>query len=583
MAFPDSFVEEVRRAADIVRVISDHVPLRRAGTSWKGLCPFHKEKTPSFNVRSEPPVFHCFGCGEGGDVFKFLMLVERVSFPEAVTTLARRAGIAVPEDRVEAGPDRRQREELLALLEAAAEHYQKTFWTAAGARAREYLLGRGFRKDTLERIRAGAARDSWDDLLGALRRRFSTAALVTAGLVLERQDKSGHYDRFRGRVVFPILNEGGKVVGFGARSLDGSEPKYLNSPESPVYHKSRTLYGLSWARDAVRKEGRIVLMEGYLDVARALEAGVGEAVASCGTALTASHARLIRRFTESVFVNFDQDAAGQNAARKSLEALLDEGLAVRVVELPAGEDPDSYLKTAGADAYRNQLAGAPVYMEWLIRRALSEQPVSTPAGKAAYLKALLPALTRIESAVERAAWLPVIADRGGLDERATRVELRKALGARGGSTEIGPVAPPPARRELRPAERWLLSFLARGAEGLTEALEELQEEDFRELPSAMALRAARNLYLHGQAVTAASLEAALSAEAEEERRMLREAALEEPPTSAARPIDCVWALRRLVMERRLKQIQRDLAGAEGSALEALLEEKLTLRRQMANL
>src|SRR6185295_1176124 len=198
MAFPDSFVEEVRRTADIVRYISEQVSLRKMGTSWKGLCPFHQEKTPSFNVRQEPPLFHCFGCGEGGDVFKFVMLHERVGFPEAIETVARRFGVPIPENRFEAGgADRKERDQLLALLEAAAEHFTRNFWGGPGTRAREYLLGRGFRKETLEKIRAGAAADSWSDLLDALRRRFPIAAIVKAGLVLEKQNGGGHYDRFR--------------------------------------------------------------------------------------------------------------------------------------------------------------------------------------------------------------------------------------------------------------------------------------------------------------------------------------------------------------------------------------------------
>src|SRR6185436_18563438 len=240
-----------------------------------------------------------------------------------------------------------------------AQHFAHNFWTAPGTRAREYLLGRGFKKETLERIRAGASPDSWDDLLGAMRKKFAPPLLLQAGLILERQDKSGHYDRFRNRAIFPILNEGGKVVAFGARALDGSEPKYLNSPETPVYQKGRTLYGLSWAKDAVRREGRIVLMEGYLDVARAIESGIEEAVATCGTALTPGHGRLLHRFAEKVALNFDQDDAGQKAARKSFDVLLEEGLRVSVVELPEGHDPDSFVKAAGGDAYRERLAEAP--------------------------------------------------------------------------------------------------------------------------------------------------------------------------------------------------------------------------------
>jgi DNA primase len=585
MAFPDGFVEEVRGAADIVRVISEHVPLKKMGTSWKGLCPFHQEKTPSFNVRSEPAVFHCFGCGEGGDVFKFVMLHERVSFPEAAESLARRFGVAVPErqGRFEPGPDRKEREETLALMEAAAEHFARNLWTAPGTRAREYLLGRGFKKETLERIRAGAARDAWDDLLGALRGRFSPKALLAAGLVLERQGKEGHYDRFRNRATFPILNESGKVVAFGARSLDGSEPKYLNSPETAVYQKGRTLYGLSWAREATRHAGRIVLMEGYLDVARGLEAGVEEVVATCGTALTAGHGRLLHRFTERVVLNFDQDEAGQKAARKSFEVLLDEGLRVQVVELPPGHDPDTYLKAEGTEAYRTRLEEAPEAMEWLIRRAAEETKPQTPAGKAAFLNALLPTLVRIESAVERAAWIPRIVERGGLDEAATRQELRRALQTRGPVSvrEIAGSAPPTAPRPpLLTAERLLLAMLAHGAEDADEALGEISETDFASLRSAPVLRAAKGLYLRGVKVVAAELSAAVEDD-EESRRLVSEIAVEALPEKLPSALDCVRELRHQTLRKRLAELQKKLDA--GPADDQLLKEKNEIRREIASL
>jgi DNA primase len=580
MAFPDGFVDEVRRAADIVRVISEHVALRKLGASWKGLCPFHQEKTPSFNVRAEPPVFHCFGCGEGGDVFKFVMLYERLSFPEAVESLARRSGLRVPEGRFEPGEGRKEREETLALLEAAARHYEHNLWTAPGTKAREYLLGRGFKRETLERIRAGAAREGWDDVLGALRGRFAPRALLAAGLVAERQDKSGHYDRFRNRAVFPILDETGKVVAFGARSLDGSEPKYLNSPETAVYQKSRTLYGLSWAKEAARRERRLLLMEGYLDVARALEAGFDAAVATCGTALTPAHARLLHRFAPGVAVSFDQDAAGQKAARKSLELLLDEGLEVRVVELPLGHDPDSCLKAEGPEAYRRRLEAAPDAMEWLVRRAAEEHDLGRPAGKASFLAALLPALVRLDSAVERSAWLERIAERGGLDPAAAREELRRAQSGRPPQAP-GPQTPAPTPPALSPAERWLLAFLARGAEGNEEALGALSEADLDQLPSAELLRAAKALWRRGEAVSAGSLHAA--ATSEESRRLLSQLAVEGAPEAGLTPLDCVKELKCQPLRARMAEIQKGLKGATGDALQALLEEKTRLVRQMASL
>jgi len=585
MAFPDSFVEEVRRVADIVRVISEHVALKKMGTSWKGLCPFHQEKTPSFNVRQEPAVFHCFGCGEGGDVFKFLMLRERMSFPEAIETLARRFGVPIPEGRVEPGPDRKEREELLALMEAAAQHFTRTFWTAGGTAAREYLLGRGFRKETLEKIRAGAARDAWDDLLGALRGRFSPSMLLTAGLVLERQGKEGHYDRFRNRAVFPILNESGKVVAFGARSLDGSEPKYLNSPETPFYSKSRVLYGMSWARDAVVREKRAVLMEGYLDVARALEAGIQEAVATCGTALTGSHARLIKRFAETAVLNFDQDEAGQKAARKSLEVLLEEGVRVRIVELPEGHDPDTYLKAEGAEAYRKRLDEAPEAVEWLMRRALARHAVTTPAGKAAFFADVLPALVRTGNAVERQAWLARVVERGGLDPSGAREELRRAVAGRQGKTSAVAEAAartvrPAKAATLLPAERWLLALVAQGAPGVEDALKELEGRDIAGLRSEPLLRAAQAVALREDRVTLPAVVAELD---EEARRLMSQIAVEGAPSEALSAEECVRVLRRQPLEARMAEIQKSLAGASGEAEDALLAEKIRIRRQMAEL
>ena len=583
MAFPDSFLDEVRRSADIVRLISDHVSLKKMGASWKGLCPFHDEKTPSFNVRQEPPLFHCFGCGEGGDVFKFVMLRERASFPEAIEIVARRFGVPVPERSFEPGPERKEKEELLAVMEAAAQHFAKNLWTAPGARAREYLLGRGFAKETLERVRAGAAADSWSDLLDGLKRTFSPAVLHKAGMVLERQGKDGHYDRFRNRAVFPIVNESGKVVAFGARSLDGSEPKYLNSPETPVYQKSRTLYGLFWAKDAVRREGRVVLMEGYLDVARAIEGGVGEAVATCGTALTAGHARLLRRFSEKAVVNFDQDAAGQKAAERSLELLAAEGLDVKVVELPAGDDPDTFIKARGGEAYRERLNGALPWMEWLIRKAAADNDTGAPRGKAAFLEALLPSLARIGSAVERSAWLQAAIERGRLDPQAARLELRKALGGAKGVSIPAPSAPPRAekRATLLPAEKWLLALLFREAPGSDEALRELEDVELDSLASAEVLKAAKALLLRGERVSAARLQDALNGEP---ARMVTELAVTDAPTGDATPLGCVVEIKCRPLEARIDAIGEELKRtADDAEQSALLQEQIALKRRVQDL
>jgi DNA primase len=585
MAFPDGFIDDVRRTADIVRVIQDHVGLRKMGNSWKGLCPFHKEKTPSFNVRQDPPVFHCFGCGEGGDVFRFVMMFERASFPEAVRSVAARFGIPVPEETRTPDPLRGEREEILAALEAAAAHYSQILWGPGGTAAREYLQGRGFDRPTLEKVRAGAARDAWGDLTDVLQRRFSLALLVKAGLTMERQSGKGGYDRFRNRAVFSIVGDQSKVVGFGARSLDGSEPKYLNSPEGPVYQKSRTLYGLHWAKEAIRQNKRAILMEGYLDVARALQCGVEEVVATCGTALTQGHAKLLRRFTETLYVNFDQDDAGQRAAQKSIDVLLDEGLQIHVVQLPAGHDPDTYLKEFGADAYRERIAEAPSYVQWLIDRSAKANDISTPQGKGAYLNALLPVLARIENAVERAAWLPAVVERGRLDGRAAQEELRRALAARETKAPERALEPPVRSGKTPkslPAERLLLVQLLGGREGAGSALEAMEDEDLTGFALGDILRLARRLHLGGTPPTHAALQEAL--EDEGQRRLLREIAMAAPQVGDQNPGECVKALKRVAVERRLADIQRRLEGGPEAKLEALLlQEKQSLQKRLRTL
>jgi DNA primase len=508
------------------------------------------------------------------------MLFERMSFPEAVEGVARRFGVPVPERNYDAGPERKEREQLLELMGAAAEHFRKNLWSGPGTKAREYLLGRGFEKATLERIDAGAAAESWSDLLETLKPRFPVRLLVAAGLVLEKEGR--HYDRFRNRAVFPIRNESGRVVAFGARCLDGSEPKYLNSPESLVYQKGRVLYGLSWAKEALRREGHVLLMEGYLDVARALEAGIGQAAATCGTALTGGHAQLLRRFTGTVLLNFDGDEAGERATERGADVLLEAGLKVRVVQLPDGHDPDSYIKALGPQAYRARLEEAPPYMEWLIKRAQARNDVATPEGKGAYFAGLLPHLARVESPVERSAWLRVVAQRGGLDATAAAEELRRSLrGAPTPRKDPVPAKPTEKVRRVLPAERYLLALLLEGADGAGDAARELEEDDVRGLGTADAFRAAWRLAAQGDRVTMASLEDEVTDE--ELRRLLREIAMAGSPESGISAKDCVRELKRRPLEARMDEIQQSLRTASGDSALALLTEKLEIGRMLAGL
>jgi DNA primase len=425
--FPAEFIEELRQAADIVHYIGEHVVLRKEGASWKGRCPFHHDAGPSFAVRARPPMFHCFGCGKAGDVFRFAMLHMRLTFPEAVASVARHTGMAMPQSTV---PDMASpaRQSVLEVLEAAARHFRSNLGSARGAGVRDYLLSRGLTVATLEAIAAGAAPGAWDDLVSALAPRFGTRALVEAGLAIPPRAPRGRpCDRFRNRAVFPLHDALQRVVAFGARAIDDTVPKYLNSPASPVYQKGRLLYGLPWGVEAARAAGRVVLVEGYLDAAAALQAGVAESLALCGTALTEPQARLLQQTAPRVLLCLDHDPPGTDAARRAMPLLLGESLDTRVVALPAGHDPDSFVRAEGAGAFRDLLDHALPALDWLIRTSAQAHDLATPGGKAAFFAALVPCLARVQDAVERSAWVRVAAIEGGLDEGAAREQLAHAM------------------------------------------------------------------------------------------------------------------------------------------------------------
>jgi DNA primase len=366
-------IRAIRERASLVEVISDVVALRRRGTRAVGLCPFHPEKTPSFNVSEQDGFYHCFGCGEGGDVFTFVMKTQAASFPEAVRMVAERFGLPVPEEAAGSAP---RNEPLVAVSEVAAAFFRGALRGTTGARARAYLAERGVRPETVERFGLGYAPGGGDALTHHLRAQaFSLDDAVAAGLVMRRAG-GGFLDRFRDRVMFPITDLRGRVVAFGGRVLPGTPvtgdppPKYLNSPESPLFHKGRTVYGLGLARDAIRQSGRVVLVEGYLDVIALAQAGIGEVTAPLGTALTIEQLGVLSRFTERVIACFDGDAAGRKAAARSFPVFIDAGLWGRGVFLPEGDDPDTFVRTRGAAAFGALLDAAEPLIEAWLREAL---------------------------------------------------------------------------------------------------------------------------------------------------------------------------------------------------------------------
>jgi DNA primase len=582
--FGTNFIEQVRASTDIVDLVSQYVPLKKAGKSFKGLCPFHSEKTPSFNVSPEREIFHCFGCGQGGDAFKFLMLYDKMSFTEAVTQLASQAGISVPSQR-EAGPENQERTLLLKLHDEAARFFQGSL--LKNPRALSYLEGRGLSRETIEKAGLGYAADAWSSLLEHLTRKGAKPELVArAGLAAPRSEGRGFYDRFRSRITIPIRNESGRVVAFGGRLLGPGEPKYLNSPESPIYNKSRVLYGFESAKTGIRKIGTAILMEGYLDCIQAYQAGVANAVACCGTSLTSGHARLIRRYTDRIVVNFDPDAAGEAATARSIDVLIEEGFQVSVLSLPPGQDPDDFIRKEGGAAYRQRVDGAGSFMDYLIEHSAKKSDVATPRGKVDFLNGVLPTLARIPNQVERVAYVSRLAERAEISDSTVVEELRRQVLARvhrvsfaerNAQNSHDPLISGLAG-SVRPAERDLIRWLFQSPEDAPALLDELEEEDLSELATASILRAMKEVVASEDLSTERVLDR-LNAEAE--RNMLTRIALEPSPLGPRQsPRDCVNCLREQRWRRQLSRLRAKLAhGVDDDNITAEIQ---SLARRIEN-
>ncbi len=477
---PQDVIDRVLAAHDIVEVVGRYVTLKSGGRSPKGLCPFHDEKTPSFTVNPDRQTFKCFGCGKGGDVFRFLMEHEGMTFPEAVRSLAQERGIPVPEARARTKQEEGRYERAHRALAFAHAFFQRGLAAAEGAEARAYLAKRGYDEAAQRRFALGYAPAGWDRLLGAAgTQRLPSEALEDAGLVLRREDGSGFYDRFRHRVVFPIADLRGRVVTFGARALAPDEqPKYLNGPETAVFKKANTLYALDRAREAIRRTGEALLMEGYTDVLMCHLRGFDRAVAGMGTAFTQNQAGLLKRFARRVVLVYDGDEAGQKAAERTLDVLLQEGLEIRVALLPEGRDVDEILMEEGSEAVEAILGAALDVLDFKLRVLGRRFDLSGPDGRARAGEALVATLTKVPSPVARDQWLRAAAERlGGLEaEGALRQEAGRQLrqearrrGARSGASAPGPAdAVGVYARSRRDAEAFILAgvvFLERDAPG----------------------------------------------------------------------------------------------------------------------
>lgn len=576
--FPQTFIDDLKMQADILRVVSEHVQLRRAGVTYKGLCPFHGEKTPSFHVNPDKGFFHCFGCGVGGDVFKFVELQEKVSFPEAVRSLAAKFGMQVPEpeDAKRDADAERDREALLKIHEVAAAWFAAQLDTPAGARAKAHLGERHLEPATLTVFGYGYAPNTRDGLKNHLAKQgFSIPLLVRSGLLTQRDDGT-IADRFRNRLMIPIARESGSIVAFGGRAMEkDQQPKYLNSPETPIYTKGRVLYGLNKSRADIRRLRYAVLVEGYFDLAQAWQAGVTNVVASSGTALTPAQAKLLRRFAAKLVLSFDPDAAGQGAAARSSELLVAEGFHVNVAMLPEGADPDTFIQRQGADAYREKLRTSRPYLEYLLDRAAAAVDFTRDEPRRAFLEKMLGIAARIPDPAARDQFADRIAHKARITEDVVRAEIRRAAVNRQTSVaELEGVRGIRLMGEVRPAEKGLIWALLHDPRAAQEAMAGLEPADFDGLASQPVLRAAWDMLEWPADTVTESLVARLSSR---ETGLIGEVGSEPGPP--APPVECVRALRRLRFERERAALQReidrlqDMGPAHAGEIDALWARK----------
>ena len=565
--FPPGFIDDLKAQADIVQVIQDVVPLKQAGSTFKGLCPFHREKTPSFHVNREKGFFHCFGCSTGGDVLKFVELHERLSFPEAVQWLAQRFGLAVPEsddprrDREEAA----EREALLKAHELAGEYFREQLRSPAGAAARRHLERRGIGPETAERLGLGFAPPRRDGLTLRLRDAGQPLDLLLRGGLVVQRDGERPRDRFRNRLIIPIARETGSVIAFGGRALGADQqPKYLNSPETPLYSKGRVLYGLHLTKQAVREGGHVVLVEGYFDFAQALQAGVRPVAATCGTALTDRHVRLLRRFCSRTLLSFDPDSAGAGAAARSGELLLAQGFQVHVVQLPAGDDPDAFIQRRGGDAYRERLRAARPYLDDALDRAAAGRDLSRAAEKRALLDRMKPVAEAIRDPVVKNEFVDRVEHRARLPEGMFRDELRQEGRQRRSDAQADIRR---AQTALLPAEKGLIWALMRSTAAAQEVLSRLEPADLEDLQTARILQTARSLATVPAAGAPDALRERLD---EEDAELLR--TIEREAAAAADVEDCGTELRKRRYGREREALQEAIDGRQRDGSPAALAE-----------
>ncbi|HTY08184.1 MAG TPA: DNA primase [Candidatus Edwardsbacteria bacterium] len=584
---PDDIIDDVRQANDVVEVIGSYIPLKKMGASWKTRCPFHQEKTPSFNVNQSKQIWHCFGCGKGGNVFTFLMEYEKVSFIEAVRTLATRAGITLPAASQEYQPG--GHDLLYQANEFAAKFYQQRLASDKGQVAREYIKKRGIEQGTVELFRLGYAPNAWDELIkAAAKEGLSAALLKEAGLIVPNERETSHYDRFRHRIMFPFFSAGGRVIGFGGRSLEETPTaKYLNSSETPIYHKGRGFYGFFQARSAIAEAQTAVLVEGNVDLIVPYQAGFKNLVATAGTALTPEQCKVLSRYAKKVVICYDADKAGQAAAERAVELVLEAGMDARIAIPPAGKDPDQAVREQGIDFFARMIAEAMSFIEFKVMRAREQHDLSQVAEKSDMVNGVLTLLAKVDDPVKRRLYIRELAEAAGLDESFVMDLARKKQGL----APQGPAAGQNDNAAKHPDwEIEIFSILLRRPQLIADTLSKVQALSLISTGLSRTLIKLDHLYKDYGVIDEAKLVEKF--EDADAVRMLTEAmaqvkladdSLDNLAQDQADLDGYIAKLRQQNLKPRLRDLQAQIKEAEGSgdrgAVAALLEEYQALKRE----
>jgi len=578
--YSDSVLDEVRNSVNIVSLISEYVALKKRGRNYIARCPFHTEKTPSFNVNDDKQIFHCFGCGIGGDVFKFIMQIESVTFPDAVRFVAERHGIALPQPAARpedgAGSDS---ETLRKAMDETVLFYHRALVGEEGANPLKYLLERGVTRESIDRFKLGYSPAGGSALLAHLQKKgFARTALEECGLIKRSEDGTRHYDAFRGRIMFPITDIRGRVIAFGGRAMGENQPKYLNSPETRLYNKSRNLFGLSYARGGIQKADFAVLVEGYMDFLIPFQHGIENIVASLGTSLTPQQAKLLGRYTREVVVSYDPDSAGLAATQRSLDLFLEEDFRVRVFRLPEGQDPDAFVRSAGAQEYWHRVRQAAPYLDFVLDTAIRRQrSLGDPKSKIQVLNEVLPYLAKVPNAVERSDYVFRFARRLQIEDQQLLAEVKRAAQQKKARLREAPLATVGA---MKFAEKRLLQFLLNCPANQPQILAHCSEEDFAGLAAERIFVALLNESRRGKPASFEGLHRQFAGE--QEQVTLAQLQMEEVPESLSSEMaeSCLSALRSIQLESKKQQVLSQIAEAVARKDEKMLNQLIAERVQI---